>query len=203
MKHIKVLTPFEFKQIFRNKISKINETNGPHSYGCIMADIDSINIPSIEFKEEDLYSPSTHGIEQNYHATILYGIKNDVDLDSVLDFLKVLKTKDVVLTKLSLFENKDFDVVKWEVESDYLTTLNKISTQLFPYTNSHPEYSAHVTEAYVLPGLGKNYLTDEEPYITCKITNFIYSLANGEKYLIDLDGNIEQIGFDEGNTQLQ
>lgn len=203
MKNIKVLTPFEFKQIFRNKISKLNETAGPHSYGCIMADIDSTNIPTIEFKKEDLYSPETHGIELEKHCTVLYGLHKECDTDSILDFLKVTKAKDIVLKKLSLFENNDFDVVKWEVESDDLFTLNKICTQIFPYTNSHPEYSAHVTEAYVLPGLGKNYLNKEEPYIVCKITNWIYSLANGEKYIIDLDGNVEQIGFDEGNTQLQ
>ena len=194
MKNINVLTPFEFKQIIKNKNSKLNETAGPHSYGCIMVAIDVTNVPNIQFKQDDLYSPDTHGIETEKHITVLYGIEKECDTDSVLDFIKVVKVKDVILKKLSLFENKDFDVVKWEVESDDLCILNKLCTQLFPYTNSHPEYSAHVTEAYVLPGLGKNYLSDDELFISCKITNWIFSLADGKKYIIDLDGNIEQIG---------
>lgn len=203
MKDIKVLTPFEHKKILSNNIYKINETVGLHSYGCIMANIDSTNIPLIKFDEKDLYLPFTHGVENEKHCTVLYGLHNDCDTDSILDFIKVIKAKDIVLKKLSLFENKDYDVVKWEVESEYLNTLNKLCTQLFPFTNSYPDYSAHVTEAYVLPGLGKKYIVGAKEDILCNVLSFTYSLANGNKYIIDLDDNIEELQAYDSNTKLQ
>lgn len=195
--NLTILSPFEFRKIFKNQIKLINETSGPHSYGCIMGYIDSqLETPSIENSE--LYQPFTHGIEEEKHITLLYGIEDEqVDLDDILDFLKCLKLPTIELTGISLFENEDFDVIKFEVNSDLLHTMNKLACMSFPFKTDHPEYVPHVTIGYVLPGNGSKYKEIFDTPRMVDIDYWIYSRPNGEKWKVDKDGNVEQIKHSE------
>lgn len=189
-----ILNPFEFKKYLKNKLNHINETKGPHSYGCIMGYIDGSLLPNVNIDLSKLYSPDTHGIEQNKHVTVLYGLLPDIDTNDVLTFLQCIKCPSISLTNISLFENEEYDVVKYDVDPNYSTIgyINKITTLLFPFENKFPDYHPHVTEAYLLPGEGKSYINDFKEPIVINIDYWVYSTAANEKWKVDKEGNIEK-----------
>lgn len=128
-----------------------------------------------------LYQPHDprYGIELDPHITICYGIHQHItgnDLEFQLP--KIYDLDDIILGKLSLFTNDDFDVLKFNVYSQKLIDLNAHINSLFPVTNKYPQYIPHMTVAY----LNKNSLTDldlnVEPNISIIPKSYIYSYQN-------------------------
>lgn len=169
----------------------LNEGSGGHDYGCVM-----LFLPiekewwtkiTEEIKEEDIYNPKgerTYGIQpyDEAHVTILYGIHKDVPDEDVEALIKKMSAPEVTLKKISIFENddKEFDVVKFDVSGKDLHKMNKMFTEL-PHTNDFPDYHPHTTIAYVNKGTGKDYtrsLSDKEA-LTIKPDKIVYSKANG------------------------
>ncbi len=187
-----IYNSFQFRKYLKNRNTKINETAGPHKFGCIMGYIEDA-MPEIEVDESKLYNPFTHGIETEPHVTMLYGILPDVDPEEVFEFLRCLKMPKIKLSEISLFENDEFDVVKYDVESEELFTMNKLCTMLFPFENKFPEYHPHVTIAYMLPGEGKSYVEKFDNPKERDIAYWIYSLADGTKYRILSSGDVSQL----------
>lgn len=110
------------------------------------------------FKEEDLHE---NGIEEDPHVTVLYGFLPEVKKEDINMFMedKCIFRKDINFTRISLFENSEFDVVKLDVDSDKLHKYNKFFTDNFPYETNFPNYHPHLTIAYVKKGKGKYYVT--------------------------------------------
>jgi tRNA nucleotidyltransferase/poly(A) polymerase/2'-5' RNA ligase len=132
-------------------------------YGCLMLFLD---VPIWEritskIRPEDLYiGGGEYGVEKEPHLTILYGFHDEVTAEDVFDLVKEkipMRPIQVRITGISIFENLEFDVVKFDVNSPELTKLNDILRQL-PNTTKFPEYHAHITIAYVKPGEGKKYI---------------------------------------------
>ena len=84
-----------------------------------------------------------------------------VDIQSLFPVKKVIDKqygKDTIsgsLGKVSLFENTEYDVLKFEVESEDLQELNKICKTL-PYTSDYPDYHPHCTISYIKKGTCKD-----------------------------------------------
>lgn len=108
-----------------------------------------LNIP-----EEDLIND---GREPDIHVTVLYGVHNHdpFEVRPLLDKIGPIK---IILGEITIFENKDQDVVKISVESPDLVRLNKLISGAFEHTQTHPQYIPHCTLAYVKPGAGKKYV---------------------------------------------
>lgn len=177
-------------------MSKINEKNEEtkYEYGCLML---QLNIPNLVesaeniIKSDDIYNDenNSYGLEIDPHVTILYGLHKDIDDNKIIKLCKLLKAPKLKLKTISLFEN-EYDVLKFDVESDDLILYNELVKNTFEYTSNYPDYHAHVTIAYLNKGKGKDYLDNKElnNFLTenIEITNFYYSKANGEKYYIDV-----------------
>lgn len=109
-------------------------------------------------REEDLHE---YGIEREPHVTGLYGI---TPTETVLqDTQQVLKQfpKSAVTAKLgecSLFQNSEFDVLKFDVFSPDLNDVNDLLTKNVDYTNDFTDYHPHLTIAYLKPGAGEKYV---------------------------------------------
>ena len=184
------------------KLTEFKETlitekteNQSYESGCLMGFFDE-PFKEIDIKDEDLYDNDEHeyGKELEYHVTILYGLDDKkVDEDELCKLMYLINCPEVETTEISLFENEKYDVVKFEVESEDLTILNKMICSMFPYKSDFPDYKAHSTIAYCKPGKGKNYIETFDKPIKKKIAFWEYSKANGRKIKIIPGVSIETI----------
>lgn len=107
--------------------------------------------------DEDL---ADDGRETNPHITVRYGLHTG----NAEDVRKVLAGQEpvvVTLSKTSLFESDEYDVVKVDVEGAGLVALNELLGSNLENTQTHSGYSPHVTIAYVKPGTGSKYADDD------------------------------------------
>lgn len=182
MKEEKFPTFEEFKLQLLNEKSEDQQ----YSYGCIMGYFNNgFNDPAIS--EEDLYNneENEYGLEIEPHVTVLYGLIDDqIDEEEIIDLLRMINGPVVNTKQISLFTNDKFDVVKWDIESDELKILNKIFSKTYPFKSDFPDYHAHCTIAYCLPGTGSKYESVLDEPEEKKIDFWVYSKANGKKIKI-------------------
>jgi len=132
-----------------------------YSYGIAMATFDFPNWKEVldEIDENDLSNDDEQkGLETKSHITLLYGLHDDVDMEEVKEIFKNIKPINVKVKDVSLFENEDYDVVKFGIESNELLILHEWLKYSFDYTSDFQDYHAHATIAYVKPGEGKKYI---------------------------------------------
>lgn len=114
------------------------------------------------------------GLEDEPHITVKYGLHSN-DPNQVQQAIndwqlqRGHKPIRVKLGKLSIFpadENKSqrggssYDVLKIDVNSPDLYSLNRFLGQKLDHTDTFPKYIPHITIGYLLPGLGKKYSGD-------------------------------------------
>lgn len=168
----------------------ITEAN-KYSYGCVMLYYPITKTwwdgMTKNIKKDDLFTPKgqdNFGLlsHSDAHITLLYGIHNDVPDDDVETIIDKIKQSEITLSKLSIFDNKDsgFDVIKFEVKGKELYTINKLLVDL-PHTTDYPEYSPHLTVAYVKAGKGIEYVRTlaKDEQLTIKPSKIVYSKSNG------------------------
>lgn len=146
----------------QNMDNRVNENHRDDlKYGVLMANFKIPNWKKITsiIDRKDVYDASGFGIEKNPHVTLLYGFHKEVNGKEVLDRVteNLEEPISIELTAISIFESKDYDVVKFDVKSKELIKLNKICKE-FPFTSDYPDYHSHMTIAYVKPGKGKKYI---------------------------------------------
>jgi 2'-5' RNA ligase len=147
-------------------------------YGCLIIKIPIKNWDKILSKidKKDLYinkDSVSDGLEKDPHITILYGFHDETDVNKMKKLLKD-KTVNLSIDKMSLFENDEYDVLKFNVISNDLAKLNKLMKVNFEYTSTYPNYIPHLTIAYLKKGEGKKYIKNMETLEIENINNFIY-----------------------------
>lgn len=172
------------KKLFREKL--ITEVEGvKYDYGCVML---YFNIPqNIWNKVQSMVSDDditnvgdAEGRETNPHVTILYGLHSDIPDEKIEELVKEMNAPTITLKNISTFNNAEFDVVKFDVESEDLFRMNKLFTQL-PHTTNYPDYHPHATIAYVKPGEGDKYKGSLDKPIVVVPDKVVYSKADGSK----------------------
>jgi len=143
---------------------------------------------------EDLINPgdewSNGGIETDTHVTVKYGVRGDM-LPAISRI--AADTSPLVLRfgGVSLFtSNPDFDVVKVDVESNDLRSLNGRLAALPGSDNSRPFYNPHLTIAYVRKGAGQKYV-GSGPLVGQEVTvnQLSFLDENGNKTILPLAGS--------------
>jgi len=104
-------------------------------------------------KEEDLIGD---GLESQIHVTVKYGIHTH-DITDIKQLIWGYGPINIILGKISLFQNESQDVVKIEVDSPKLHEFNKFISDHFDHTDTFPVYIPHITLGYLKPGLGKKF----------------------------------------------
>ena len=171
--------------IIKNYIQFIKESSG-YEYGCVMVEVPVSNWDEITsyIDPEDVYTggDDSHGIQENPHVTILYGLHEGVTEEDVKSvFEGFTGSINIEVDGIGVFENKDYDVVKFNVNPD--GALQELHDKLseFPNSNSFPDYKPHITIAYVNKGTGKKYVKPEYKYEVKNVDNITYSMPSGEK----------------------
>jgi tRNA nucleotidyltransferase/poly(A) polymerase len=176
-------------------------------YGCFMLFLDVpvwSKITSV-IDKNDIYDKEGYGIENEPHLTLLYGFHDEVTPEEVFDLYKSkfeLKPLDVKIKGISIFENPEFDVVKFDVNPEGLTEINTVMKEL-PNTSVFPDYHPHITIAYVKKGEGHKYIRPFEKERKLKGNELVYTWKghrgnDGEKLM--LEGGINELAYPEMNS---
>lgn len=169
------------------KVMGINEQVDKYPYSCAMLYFtpDTLNELHNQINQDDLYISDEmggYGLETEPHCTLLYGLHdNEVTPEQIGEILNGQSYTICRAHNLSLFENPQYDVLKYDIEGGNLRETNELLKQ-FPFTTDYPDYHPHMTVAYLKPGLGKLYverLGGKELSITPQHT--IYSRTNGDR----------------------
>lgn len=170
-----------------------------HDYGCVMLYFDIDKKVWKEFQdmisEEDIFKKEgdlSYGREDTPHVTILYGLHADIPDSTVKELIDEMEGPELKLRKISIFENDEFDVVKFDIIGESKKKLGKMNKMLaeLPHTTDYPDYHPHSTIAYVKKGKGKKYiktLTGDD-VISVEPHEIMYSKADGSdiKYKLKL-----------------
>lgn len=95
--------------------------------------------------------------EDDIHITCKYGLHYH-DPFELRSYLAEIGPVDVTLGEVSVFENDDADVVQLSVVSPKLCELNKVISDNFEHTDTHPDFTPHTTICYLKPSFGKKYM---------------------------------------------
>ena len=132
--------------------------------GCVMLDLHNSILRWIEISYIDMYHDTKiwgWGWDNwDKHITLLYWLSSDVSRKDVMSKVKY-NNETINVTKIKAFEMEDYDVLVAEVElTPFLKRLND-SLKKLDHKNDYPEYSPHITIAYLKKGRYKNYVTDD------------------------------------------
>lgn len=166
--------------------------NSTYEYGCVML---YFNFPMINkihdgIDPKDVYTEEgdrTYGLEDEPHCTLLFGLHDDeLDKNKVIQTVKGFEYPSVTAHNVSLFQNEDYDVLKFDINGSGLHAANK-ELRKFPYTNSYPDYHPHMTIGYLKKGTGQKYVDRMKGHThELKPTHIVYSHPDGSKDKVKL-----------------
>ncbi len=116
------------------------------------------------------------GFEDDPHVTVLFGLhEEEVQATEVQEVLATTSPLRVMVEEISLFENDEYDVVKYTIPQE--KELLRLREQLleFPSTVTFPDYCPHMTIAYVKKGCGKKYAGKLEKPFEVVFDTAVYS----------------------------
>jgi len=172
----------------------ISKKSVSYDYSSVQFDMPKTLATSISswgrqnIKDSDLFTEEKkYGRENEIHVTVKYGL-HTTDVRKVQKTIEDFGSFSIKLGAISRFvpNDKEYDVVKIEVDSDELSELHRKLGEL-PNSDEHPAYRAHCTIAYVKKGCcselsGNTGLKGK----TAKVTKLTFNSHTGEKSEIDL-----------------
>lgn len=132
-------------------------------------------------------------LKNEIHCTVLCGIHvaNIQDIKMVFDKYR-LRPFVIRFGKISYFEQSDYDVMKFEIESPYLYKINTLMRSELDYTNLFLKYKPHCTIAYVRKGVKEQQLFNIDEFILsgreCWITELTFCSKMGYHEIVPLNG---------------
>ena len=111
---------------FRNAVDMFEKMGVNYSYSSLQVDMPphiakAVMAFSRQIPKDLIYDPkddNSYGVENEIHCTVLYGIHSDV-ADGVKEVVEKYRLRPFPLTfgKISYFEQADYDVMKFDIES--------------------------------------------------------------------------------------
>jgi 2'-5' RNA ligase len=131
-----------------------------HDYSCIMINLPEDLADQIiawgkqQIPEESLFvdKDGGKGREDEIHVTVKYGLFDAMPSPELRELFRNTSPFEISLMPISLFRQDDHDVVKMDVTSAQLHTLNREVCSVAPYHDDFPEYHPHITIAYAKKG---------------------------------------------------
>lgn len=156
-------------------VDKLSET-----VGYLMLRVDN---PSLEelFDQIDQNDLHEKGVERDPHVTVVGNIPVSISPDSLLRSALGQTIEKLKLTTVTYFECEEYDVLKWDLDSDSVDELRSIHDPIvekFKIEEKYPDYHPHSTIAYLKSGTGKKYQEKFSHYhdITVPAKDLNYSI---------------------------
>lgn len=169
-------------------ISLMRLVEGRYDYGCVMACIqEDVASKLLDFnykmvKEEHIFQEGDkYGREKHPHVTIKYGLVNSYTEEQMKHLLRNVTPFNIQVRGLSIFENEQFDVLKFDIDSPVLHQLHEQFSYL-PNHDEHPEYHPHMTVAYVKKGMGKQFVREARQVANIPVKTIVYSDRGDRTY---------------------
>lgn len=158
-------------------------------YSCVMVNVKDKDFAKVfsqivaSIPDEDIYDPpddDKFGREDKPHVTIKYGLHTG-DADDVRHLIEGFGPIEIEIAGVSFFraDGKDYDVLKFDIESDDLRKLRSLIEKELPATDEHPEYHPHMTIAYLARGKAEDYADDKV------FADMAKSKLSGQKIVIE------------------
>lgn len=188
------------------KITSIKEEEENHKreFGCLMLNLE---IPKWDellniIDDNDVYDLPSYGKETEPHVTLLFGFHDGISSEEIIDLCSRFKTPiNIKVLNISAFKNKDFDVLKFDIESEELNNINKILS-LYPHTNTYKgNYHPHITISYLNPNTSDKYCKVFEKPLEITGDEFNYSMTNGSNEVFKNKAPINQINHGKGDQK--
>lgn len=141
--------------------------------------------------EDELYikEDGDNGIELDTHVTLAPCLDNNTNLEELKQYLLPLSKYTILLNNISTFDNELYDVLKCDVQCDFLHNTNHILKSIYPMHTEYEEYHPHLTIAYLNKGVCDKFKKDIlTPLVVLKPKQFHYSFY-------DENGNQQRIKF--------
>jgi len=158
-----------------SKMKNIVEEQDTYKYSCVYVMLNQKSVDIVRKMQNDFIDPEgiwrrndEGGLETNPHATIKYGL-DDASCEDMRIICKERVGKQahkLIVSGISKFTtHPDYDVLKLDVlpTSEMLNMRRGLET-FFPDMDKHPQYSPHVTLAYVKKGYDQ-YPDNVDDYI--------------------------------------
>lgn len=91
------------------------------------------------------------------HITVAFGINIGTDINLIKEIVRN-RPSYFQITELSLFENENFDIIKFDIMSTDLRILNHIIKSKMEVKSTFYNYHPHLTVAYVPKGMGRELI---------------------------------------------
>lgn len=155
-------------------------------YNCLMLKFEIPNWTDVVknlIDVDDIYNndANSYGLEYEPHVTLLFGIHDYVNSNVFKNILVPIRHIKCKTSNISIFENEEFDVVKFDIDGNYLHKINHDLRNNVDYTTSYPEYHPHMTIGYVKSGTGKKYKKTFKNPLIITPTEYIYGKTDGTK----------------------
>jgi hypothetical protein len=170
-----IMTFEKFMEVYGKPL---NEEKYEHGCAMLFFNFPEMKVFHEKISKDDL---SGSGLEDEPHVTLLYGLHSDEIEDSDVISRCNKGISSILLHNVSCFENDEYDVLKFDVRSNFLHDINKSLCEL-PHTNKFPDYHPHCTIAYLKPGKGKKYMEQflDRSYEVFP-TKIVYSKPDGSR----------------------
>lgn len=183
----RIISSIVRKKLFERAMNENQDRK--YEYGGLLAhlDIPFWNDIMDQINDEEVYMPEEYGKEWETHCTVLYGIDDtQVSVDDVRELIKDVEPFKVYLTSISIFDNEEFDVLKFDVESQAIHDLHDKVANAFPHEQMYPTYKPHVTIAYLQKGYGEKYTRDLDEPVELDVESLYYTDTNRNKTYFSL-----------------
>lgn len=158
--------------------------------GCLMLYLqkDLINEIQSKISKEDYKVDQDRGYcisgkEENPHITLLYGLNNEYTMEDFQDILPE-SFPQIGIGNIDAFRQDEQDVLilKPLDNTQLLKSINKQLTDNYDYENNYPDYTPHITIAYLEKGCADKYIKQFKTYTTMATpTEFVYDGQDGEQ----------------------
>jgi len=145
---------------------------------------------------------SAGGLEEDPHITLLFGITDPAALPKLQNAVMLnFSSPRAAFSGIGVFEGDDFDVLVVLVESPNLMEMHRVVEKTVVNEQTHPNYTPHVTLAYLKKGRADGYSDLKAPEMSFPLDRLVFSRRDGSKVEIPmLDMNRNRTIFLHGST---